>query len=151
MENDPEKIFTNLKEEIFNYAGLKFRLLKLMAIERAAVILSALSHALILLLFSFFTILFLFIALGFYLGDLLDSVALGFLIVGGIYLVLTFAFILVKEGIRRSLTNVFINALQTKDDDDDNDEENRSAHPGRATAAGETGNPDTMQGVGVQD
>ena len=78
MENTAGKIFTELKEDISTYARLKLRLLKLMAIERTAIVLAVLSHSLILLLLSFFTVLFLFVALGCYLGELLDSPALGF-------------------------------------------------------------------------
>ena len=62
MENAAEKIFTELKEDISTYARLKLRLLKLMAIERTAIVLAVLSHSLILLLLSFFTVLFLFVA-----------------------------------------------------------------------------------------
>lgn len=80
MENTAGKIFTELKEDISTYARLKLRLLKLMAIERTAIVLAVLSHSLILLLLSFFTVLFLFVALGCYLGELLDSPALGFLL-----------------------------------------------------------------------
>ncbi len=149
MENDPEKIFAYLRDEVSNYAGLRLRLLKLMAIERAAGFLSALSHSLVLLLLAFFTILFLFIALGFYLGDLLESVALGFLIVGGIYLILTLVFVVAKSGIRMQLMNAFIDALQTNDADDDNDdEENKSADSTRTTAGGETNNPQAVPGIG---
>lgn len=54
MENAAEKIFTELKEDISTYARLKLRLLKLMAIERTAIVLAVLSHSLILLLLSFF-------------------------------------------------------------------------------------------------
>ena len=75
MENTAGKIFTELKEDISTYARLKLRLLKLMAIERTAIVLAVLSHSLILLLLSFFTVLFLFVALGCYLGELLDSPA----------------------------------------------------------------------------
>ena len=56
MENAAEKIFTELKEDISTYARLKLRLLKLMAIERTAIVLAVLSHSLILLLLSFFTV-----------------------------------------------------------------------------------------------
>ena len=66
MENTAGKIFTELKEDISTYARLKLRLLKLMAIERTAIVLAVLSHSLILLLLSFFTVLFLFVALGCY-------------------------------------------------------------------------------------
>ena len=111
MENAAEKIFTELKEDISTYARLKLRLLKLMAIERTAIVLAVLSHSLILLLLSFFTVLFLFVALGCYLGELLDSPALGFLIVGGIYLLFTLIVWGMKDGIRIRLMNTVIEAF----------------------------------------
>jgi len=43
MENTAGKIFTELKEDISTYARLKLRLLKLMAIERTAIVLAVLS------------------------------------------------------------------------------------------------------------
>lgn len=153
MEQDAEKIFTDLKDDISTYAGLKLRLLKLMAIERAAGIMAALSHGLILMLFGFFTILFLFIALGFYLGELLDSVALGFLIICGIYLILSLCFIWAKGNIRVKLTNVIIDAFQTNDDDDDDDynNENQSTYATRPVDTGEEGNPAAVPGVGSEN
>lgn len=151
MENNAEKRFTDLKKDISTFTGLKFRLLKLMAIERAAGVLSVFSHSLILLLFAFFTILFLFVALGFYLGDLLGSIALGFLIIGGIYLVLTVVFTWAKGGIRLQFMNIFINAMQTNNEEDDNNGEGQAAVSSRTTATGKAGNPATMPGVGKQD
>jgi len=112
MENTAGKIFTELKEDISTYARLKLRLLKLMAIERTAIVLAVLSHSLILLLLSFFTVLFLFVALGCYLGELLDSPALGFLIVGGFYLLFTLIVWGMKHGIRIGIMNMVIEALQ---------------------------------------
>lgn len=148
MENNTEKIFTDLKDEVLAYAGLRLRLWKLMAIERASGILSALSHALILMLLAFFTVLFIFIALGFFLGGLLGSVALGFLVVGGIYLILTLVFVKAKDGIRIQLTNIFVKALQTNDDEDDDNKEDRSTDSTRTTAGRETGTPDAISGNG---
>jgi hypothetical protein len=58
-------------------------------------------------------------ALGFFLAELLGSMALGFLLVGGIYLLLTLLFILAQGTCRLKLMNKMINAFQAKDDDDD--------------------------------
>ena len=146
MENNAEKTFTELKGDVSAYAGLKLRLLKLMAIERTAGILSALSHGLMLMLFTFFTLLFLFVALGFFLGDLLESIALGFLIVGGIYLILTLAFVMAKGRIRMQFMNIFVKALQTNEDDHDDNEKDQSAESTRTTTRRETENPDSMSG-----
>lgn len=150
MENNTEKIFTDLKEEVSAYVELKLRLWKLVAIERTAGVLSSLSHGLILVLFAFFTVLFLFVALGFFLGDLFGSIALGFLIIGGIYFILTFAFVVAKERIRMRLANVFVRALQTSNDKDDN-EEDRFTDSTRTTFGGETGDPVPMPGDGRKD
>ena len=127
MENTAGKIFTELKEDISTYARLKLRLLKLMAIERTAIVLAVLSHSLILLLLSFFTVLFLFVALGCYLGELLDSPALGFLIVGGFYLLFT---------------------LIANDDEDDKDQSQNSSRPGYP---GEAGDPTAVSGNGGEN
>jgi len=148
MENNTEKIFSALKEEISTYAGLKLQLLKLMAIERGAGILSALSHGLMLLLFAFFTILFLFLALGFFLGDLLGSVALGFLVVSVIYLMLIFAFMAARKRICMRLMNAFVKILQTNDEDEEDDEKDRATDTARTTAAAETENPVAVPGNG---
>lgn len=119
MEKDAGKIFVELKEDIITYAGLKLRFLKLTAIERAARLMAVLSHGIILMLLIFFTVLFLFIALGFYLGELLDDTSLGFLVVGGIYLLLTFIAIGARGRIREKLMNMMIEAIMANDDDDD--------------------------------
>lgn len=151
MENDAEKICSELRADISTYAGLRFRLLKLLAIERAAGIISALSHGLILMFFVFFTILFLFIALGFFLGDLLGNIALGFLIVGGIYGLLTIGFILVKEKVCMKLMNVIISALRMNEDHDDNDKENQSTDTARTINPGEEGGQTPMPGIGNEN
>ena len=151
MENNADKVFTELKKEVFTYAGLKLRLWKLIAIERAAGLLSALSFGLILSLFAFFTILFLFFALGFFLGDVLGSVALGFLLVGGLYLLLSLLFVWARESIRRCLTNVFVKALQNDDEEDDDEEKTRAADSARAAFGGETAASASVPGDGRAD
>lgn len=143
MENNAEQIFTDLKENISTYAGLKFRLLKLMAIERTAGILAVFSHRLLLMLFIFFAILFLFIALGFYLGQLLDNLALGFLIVGGIYLLLTLILVWAKSSVQMMLMNKTIQALSANDFDDD-DDSNQSKDATGTVDSGETEDPAAM-------
>lgn len=119
MEKEAEKIFYELKEDVSTYIQLELRLLKLNAIERIAKLIAVLSHGVILILLVFFTILFLFSALGFFLGDCLDSTALGFLIVGGIYLGLVVAFLWGKQKIQEKFIDMMISALSEDDDDDE--------------------------------
>lgn len=149
MEKDAGKIFVELKEDITTYAGLKLRFLKLTAIERAARLMAVLSHGIILMLLVFFTVLFLFIALGFYLGELLDDTSLGFLIVGGIYLLLTFIAIGVRGRIREKLMNMMIEAIMANDDDDDT--KDKSTDTVGKDSAREEGNQTGMPGKREQD
>lgn len=116
MEKNAEKIFSDLKEDISIYAGLKIRLLKLTAIEKIAKLVAVLSHGIILSILAFFTLLFLFSALGFYLGELLESAALGFLIDGGICLLLALILWWAKCGFRIKVMNVVIEAIESKEE-----------------------------------
>lgn len=149
MEKSAEKIFTELKEDISTYAGLKLRLLKLIAVEKAAGILSAFSQSFILFLLIFFTILFLFIALGIYLGELLNSMALGFLIVGGIYLLSTLCFLWARKKIRITLMNTIIAAVLAEYDNDE-DDKNQSTNTTGTADHREKGATGAMPGIGKQ-
>lgn len=127
MEKSAENIFSELKEDVSVYARLKLRLLKLIAIERTAKAIAILSHGIFLTILLFFTVLFLFIAFGFYLAELLNSLALGFLIVAGIYLICSVILYFDKDRLRVRLMNIVINAIDRKDDDDEEGDQSRES------------------------
>lgn len=116
MEKETEQIFKKLKEDVFTYVELKVELLKLTAYERTGELVSVLSYGLILLFLAFFAVLFIFLALGFFLGDLLDNVAGGFAIVALLYMVLFAIIVFNKDKIRLSVINEIIAVLTAADD-----------------------------------
>jgi membrane protein implicated in regulation of membrane protease activity len=64
------------------------------------------SHKLILGFFLLIALLFLSVALAIYLGEYLDSIALGYLIVGGCYLILMFILSLfLKKFLEKKILN----------------------------------------------
>ena len=126
MKNGTDRIFTDLKDELTAYVQLKWHLWKLMAVERAAVYLAALSHAVIVLIFLFFSFLFFFLALGFVLGEWLGSFALGFVLVSVLYLGLAYFMVLFKKRISLWMINLFIRMLHV-DDKDSSDARNKQA------------------------
>ena len=69
MEKDSSEIFHKLKRDLLTYVELKLELLKLDAYERTGKVIAVLSYGVILLFLAFFAILFIFLALGFYMGD----------------------------------------------------------------------------------
>lgn len=136
MEKDPEKIFHELKEDVSTFVELKLELLKLSAYERGGKIISTLSYDLLLLFLAFFAILFLFVAIGLYMGELLRSNGAGFAVVAILYLLIIGIVMKYKERIKVKIMNVIISVLTTNDDKDDKDDTTDKQQP--TDAAGET-------------
>lgn len=133
MEKDLGQIFNELKSDLSTYAELKFELLKLNTYERAGKLVGLLSYGLVALILIFFATLFLFLALGILLGQVLNSYAAGFAIVGVIYLLSIGLLMVFKERFTAKVTNVVIEAL---DGADDNNKE--TSYEKEADPAGET-------------
>lgn len=119
MEKDSGKIFRELKEDVSAYVELKLELLKLSTYERSGQLIAILSYGLILLCMAFFAKLFIFLALGFFLSDLLGSMGAGFAIVAAVYLLLIGLIIMNKQRICNMVLNVVIAALNGNDEKDD--------------------------------
>lgn len=75
----------------------------------------------LMLIFAFFILLFASIGLGFYFGDLLDSTALGFLVLAGVYLLLIIILLIAKRTIEKGLMNLSIRKLLKKWNETDGD------------------------------
>lgn len=124
MENFAEKTFSGLKNDISTYVETRLELMKLNTYERVAKTMAVFSYGVVLVLLAFFAILFLFLALGFFLGEMLNSVALGFLIVVGLYLLLFGVILLFRDKISAKVTNEIITAMMSKDEKDDEEAAN---------------------------
>lgn len=119
MEKDSGKIFHELKEDVSAYVELKLELLKLSTYERSGQLIAVLSYGLILLFLAFFAILFIFLALGFFMGDVFGSMGTGFALVAVLYLLLIGLIIMNKGKICNTVLNVVIAALNGIDEKDD--------------------------------
>ena len=115
MEKDAGEIFRELKKDLSAYVEL-LELLKLNTYERTGKVIAVLSYGVILLFLAFFAILFIFLALGFFLGDLFGSVGSGFGVVAVLYLLLIGIIVMNKGRISNKVLNVVISALTTNDD-----------------------------------
>lgn len=125
MEKDSGQIFRELKEDVSTYVELKLELLKLSTYERTGKLISILSYDLILLFLAFFAILFIFLAMGLFLGDLFGSLGAGFGVVAVSYLLLIGIIIANKERIGLKITNIIIAALAANDDKNDTTTDNK--------------------------
>lgn len=125
MEKEPGKIFREVKDDLTAYAELKLELLKLSAYEKGGKIISHLSYDLLLMLLAFFATLFIFLAIGFYLGELLQSMGAGFAVVAILYMLLIGIIMKNRKHIQLKIMNVIISALTTNDDKDDKDKDDK--------------------------
>lgn len=134
MEKDSGKVFHELKENVTAYVELKLELLKLNAYERTGRLVSTLSYDLIILFLSGLATLFLFLSLGLFIGEMLDSMGLGFGVVALLYILLIGVILANKEAIRTKIMNIIIAALTANDDKED---DTRTDTPSTADAPGE--------------
>ena len=119
MARDSRDIFRELKEDVSTYVELKLELLKLSTYERSGHLIAVLSYGLILLFLAFFAILFVFLALGFFMGDVFGSIGAGFAFVAVLYLLLIGLIAMNKRKICNTVLNIVIAALNGNDENDD--------------------------------
>lgn len=125
MEKEPGKVFREVKDDLTAYAELKLELIKLSAYEKGGKIISHLSYDLLLMLLAFFATLFIFLAIGFYLGELLRSMGAGFAVVAILYMLLIGIIMKNRKHIQLKIMNVIISALTANDDKDDKDKDDK--------------------------
>ena len=116
MEKDPEKIIQELREDISAFVELKLELLKLNTYERTGKVIAVLSYGLVLLFLAFFAILFIFLALGFFLGEWIGVTGAGFGLVALLYLLLMWLIIRNREVITTKVLNEVIATLLSNDE-----------------------------------
>ena len=113
-------IFTELKQLIADYLDARLSLIKLEAFEKIAKVTAVLFSSLVVALLGFFLLFFLSMSLGFYLGKVFESMALGFLAVTGLYLLLFVLVLLMKKDLmEKFLIERIIGELIKKEGDDE--------------------------------
>jgi len=115
MKQDSGQFFNALKNDVLTYAELKLELLKLGTYERTGKVISVLSYGIILTALGFFLLLFIFLALGFFLSDLFGSLSAGFAVVAVLYLLLIGGVVLFREQIKDRILNTVIAAMVAND------------------------------------
>ncbi len=105
-------ILSSALEDGMEYAAAQKDFIKLQVSEQAGKVVGNLAGALITVASAVLTVLFASVALAFWLGGLMQSVASGFLVVAGGYLLLLVVFLLFAgKALTRSITLKVINSL----------------------------------------
>lgn len=119
MKKNSREIFRELRNDISSYVELKLELLKLSTYERSGHLIAVLSYGLIILFLAFFAILFIFLALGFFMGDVFGSIGAGFAFVAVLYLLLIGLIMTNKQKICNTVLNIVIAALNGNNENGD--------------------------------
>lgn len=108
------------------YIDTQVELMKLKAISKVTRLLGSLIVDVATVLFVLFVIFFLSLAFAFFLGELFNSNALGFLATGGLFLLLILLIKILRPNLEKMFMNLSIRKVLSKwgDDDDEEEEEN---------------------------
>jgi len=118
--NEKSPVINELKQLITEYFDARLKLIKLETFEKIAKVTAVLFSSLVVALLAFFLLFFLSMSLGFYLGKVFDSLALGFLSVTGLYLILFILVLLMKKDLLEEfLIERIIGELTKKEDEDE--------------------------------
>lgn len=106
--------FTGSFQKAKEYTETQLELLKLKAIIKSARMSGALATDAIKLLLSLIVVFFLSLALGFFLGELMNSNALGFLTTGVIFIIILFVVIVKEPKLEAKLMDLVIGRILSK-------------------------------------
>ncbi|GAA4804934.1 hypothetical protein GCM10023231_37590 [Olivibacter ginsenosidimutans] len=111
-------VIQKLKEYVKNYTDLAY----LKFVRSISKIVPGMAVAIISLLFAFFVVFYLSMALAFFIGEWLHSYALGFALTGAFFILLILLVALFKKPIKKLITNVCVRVFVRLHNDDDDDE-----------------------------
>ena len=118
--NEKPTVITELRQLITEYFDARLKLIKLETFEKIAKVTAVLFSSLVVALLAFFLLFFLSMSLGFYLGKVFESMALGFLAVTGLYLLLFVLVLLMKKDLmEKFLIERIIGELTKKEGEDE--------------------------------
>jgi len=111
-------VIQKLKEYVENYTNLAY----LKFVRRISKIIPGMAVSIISLLFAFFVVFYLSMALAFYIGELFKSYAMGFAITGLFFVLLILLVAMLRKAIKKLLTDICVRIFMRLHNDDDDDE-----------------------------
>lgn len=117
-EKKVSTMFEEMREDIGKYITSTLELGKLEIYEKFSLGSSALIYGLLLGGITLLALQFIFITVGLYLGDLLNSFWIGFGIVAGFAILILLILLLSKKPLQKNITNRIVSFLMKKDDNE---------------------------------
>jgi uncharacterized membrane protein YqjE len=135
-------ILSAIKADIKELTATKVELLRLEIFEKTSTVGAFLLYGVILMNLLLFAFLFAFVAVGFSIGQWLNNLAVGFLIVTFFYLIVAAVLFFYRKSILSGMQNLFLKGL---DPDLDNEIEYEKKHAHKAAPVSRKENSDYEQ------
>ncbi|MFY8108907.1 MAG: hypothetical protein ACOVO9_07940 [Bacteroidia bacterium] len=113
-QKDPEiqdSFLANYKDLLVDYTEKRIELVKLEAIEKTAIVGGLSASFLLIILFSFMSIMFLSVMMGFLLADITGSMLKGFGLLALFYVLLLILVIVFRTSISKPISNLLVRVL----------------------------------------
>ena len=114
-EKKVSTLFEEMKEDLSEYVSNRLRLFKIQTYSKTSKTAGLLLYSTIAILLILLALNLVFITLALYLGDVLNSMPLGFAIVSLFTLLIVIIVIMVRKSIKNGLTNIIVSFLMDDD------------------------------------
>ncbi|HZJ79242.1 MAG TPA: phage holin family protein [Dysgonamonadaceae bacterium] len=114
-EKKVSTLFEEMKDELADYVSNRLRLFKLQTYAKTSKSGAALIYTIVAIQLILFALSFVFITLAIFLGEILESMSLGFAIVALFTVLVVTILIMTRKSIRRGLTNKIVSSLMNDD------------------------------------
>lgn len=115
-EKKVSEFFEEIKGDVSTYVADTVEYAKLEVYEKVSLSSAVVTYGLLLAGVSLFAFLFIFVSLGFYLAELLQSDWQGFGIVALAAIVIVLLLLLIGKSLKNTITNAMVRFLMKKDD-----------------------------------
>lgn len=115
------ELVKELAQKAEDFARTNIELYKLKAIDKGTDVFSSVASAIIIGIIVIFSVLILSIGLAVWIGQALGNIAYGFLIVGGLYLLMALVLFLTRKTVLDNFFNDYIVRLIFKEKDHEGD------------------------------
>ncbi len=106
-----DSFLANYKDLLVDYTEKRIELIKLEAVEKTAIVGGLSASFLLIILFSFMSIMFLSVMMGFLLADITGSMLKGFGLLALFYVLLLILVIVFRTSISKPISNLLVRVL----------------------------------------
>jgi len=114
-EKKVSTLFEEMKDDLSGYVSNRLKLFKLQTYSKTSKSGALLLYAFIITMLILFALNLVFITVAIYLGEILESMSLGFGIVSSFTILVVLIIAMARKPIKRSLTNIIVSFLMDDD------------------------------------